>query len=91
MQFNNAMLSLNIYDVWRLFHPSEKKYTWCRHNPFVARWLDYILCDSIKFDNTIRCHVATLPDTDHREVIVEIQTTDIKRRHGCFSSQNPGT
>ena len=78
-EFNNAMLSMNVYDVWRLFHPGEKEYTWCKHNPFTARRLDYILCDSITFINTVGCDIATLPDTDHMAIIMEIQLTDIKR------------
>ena len=78
-EFNNAMYSMNVFDVWRLFHPGEKAYTWCRQNPFIARRLDYILCNTITFNSTIGCDIRTFPETDHRGVSIEIQLTDIKR------------
>ena len=58
----------NVFDVWRLFHPGEKAYTWCRQNPFIARRLDYILCNTITFNSTIGCDITTFPETDHTGV-----------------------
>ena len=40
--FNNFITDSELNDVWRLFNPGKKEYTWSRNNPFIARRLDYI-------------------------------------------------
>ena len=77
--FNDCVLKMGLFDVWRLFHQNEKEYTWYKQNPFIARRLDYILVNSSMFDNISSCDIISLPGTDHRGVICQLQLGGVKR------------
>ena len=77
--YNDCVLKTGLFDVWRLFHQNEKEYTWCKQNPFIARRLDYIIVNSSMFDNISSCDIISLPGTDHRGVICQLQLGGVKR------------
>lgn len=77
--FNNAMIQWETYDVWRLFHDGEKQFTWCKHNPFIARRLDYVLISSRLFDKVTCCDIVVVPNTDHRGVVMELKLDEVCR------------
>ena len=60
---------MGLFDVRWLFHQIEKEYTWYKQNPFIARWLDYLLVNYNMFDNISSCDAISLLSTDHRGVI----------------------
>ena len=49
LKFNDLLSDCDLHDTWRLFHPEDKEYTWCKRNPFVARRLNYILTKNYNF------------------------------------------
>ncbi len=77
--FDSMLSSLDVYDIWRLLHSEEKRYTWCKHNPFIARRLDYILVSEQLLSKIITCDITPAPHTDHDGVSLEIQLQEIKR------------
>ena len=48
-------------------------------NPFVARKLDYILCNSSLLDNVGSCEIIAVPDSDHRAVYLDLQLLEEPR------------
>ena len=86
--FHNVIYSHDLYDVWRLFHPQEKQYTWSKKNPFIARRLDYILSNSELFNRTIVANIHSLPSTDHRGCAITVKLTNCERGPGQWKFNN---
>ena len=77
--FNDFVTELGLVDVWRLFHGEDKQHTWSNVNaPWVARRLDYILCNEIMFDRIHSCEIVEVPNTDHKGVLLEFSSNDMK-------------
>ena len=79
MMFQNLTVNIGLNDVWRLFHPDEKEYSWSRKNPFTARRLDYILVSDNIYDKIIDCNIISAPHSDHRIVDMKYKVTHTQR------------
>jgi exonuclease III len=72
-QFNDTIDNLQLNDVWRMFFPEDKQYTWHRTNPFIARRLDYIFASDSAFTKVHGCGTLTVPSSDHKGVYCDLQ------------------
>ena len=72
--FNNFIHSLGLIDTWRFINKSTKEFTWSRVNPFTARRLDYIFCNQNAMSTLIGAHHKLIEVSDHKGVVVELQT-----------------
>ena len=77
--FHDMVLNCELNDVWRLYHPEEKVYTWSRKSPFTARRLDYLFTTDAIFDKSLACDIVSMPLSDHRLTEFKFKTTAIKR------------
>ena len=77
--FNDYQASWDVFDAWRMLHEEERQYTWHKRNPFVARRLDYILCNSSLLDNVGSCEIIAVPGSDHRGVCLDLQLLEEPR------------
>jgi exonuclease III len=72
-KFNDTIDKLQLNDVWRMFYPDDKQYTWHRDNPFIARRLDYIFASDSVFSNILNCGNLIVPSSDHKGVYCDLQ------------------
>ena len=86
--FNETMNSLNLHDVWRTFNGDEKEYTWNRFNPFIARRLDYCFVTDSILAHCVSCEHFSVPNTDHKCVVVELNNSDFVRGPGYWRFNN---
>ena len=86
--FNDLVAKCDLYDTWRLFHPQDKAYTWCRNKPFLARRLDYIFVNSNTFEKTIESSILSLSSTDHRGCSIVVKLSDMERGPGYWKLNN---
>ena len=86
--FRRAINNLSLTDVWRVLHDTEKAFTWCRYNPFIARRLDYIFTCKDMLQLSVNCEVLTVPTTDHKAVSLEICDSEFKRGPGYWRFNN---
>ena len=56
-EIREMMSNLNLSDAFRIFHPTTKKYTWHRKNPFQKARLDYFLVSSALLDLVGNCTI----------------------------------
>lgn len=89
-QFNNFIHINNLYDIWRLHNLENKEFTWSRviKGSLIARRLDYILVSDNTLDDTLECHIISLPTTDHRGVLIKLKTFSIARGPGYWKLNN---
>ena len=85
---NNFINIMSLTDVLRHFHPKEKEYTWCRHNPFIARRLDYCFVSEGILSSCTDCEHQFVPNTDHKAVVLNINDNDFKRGPGYYKFNN---
>ena len=86
--FKELISSLDITDVWRVFHDTEKEFTWCRYHPFIARRLDYCFADEDILQFCVSCEVVSAPNTDHKAVVLELNNNDFVRGPGYWRFNN---
>ena len=86
--FNSFLIDNGFYDVWRIFNPEIKEFTWSRRSPFLARRLDYILMSADLLDNAFESFILSVPSSDHRACVVGLRFTEVKRGGGYFKMNN---
>ena len=84
LSFRETVASLDLHDIWRTHHPLEKQYTWSRPNPFTARRLDYIFCDTYTLSKLSTSTIETFAHSDHKMVKITIKSNDFKRGPGYW-------
>ena len=87
-RFKEAVQALGLSDVWRIFNNNEKEFTWCRYNPFIGRRLDYCFASEDLLQYCVSCNIFSVPSTDHRAVIVEMNSSDFVRGPGYWRFNN---
>ena len=87
-KFKQLLEEHDLYDVWRMFHPQEKEFTWSKKYPFIARRLDYVLMNDELFDKTIESYLISIPYSDHRGCVALIKIANIERGPGMWKFNN---
>ena len=88
--FQNFTHVNDIFDSWRLFHDTQKDFTWSRvvRGKLIARRLDYIFTNDVVVDETLECNISSFPNTDHRGVILKLKTSMSPRGPGTWKMNN---
>ena len=76
---NKLLDELDLFDCWRIQNPDKKMYTWCKHNPFIARRLDYIFINTYLLPFCIQAGSINFGLSDHRAVSIKLDFTTFKR------------
>ena len=71
---------LGLCDVYRWFHPNERKYTWTRKTPLKKSRLDYFLATTQMTDVITDCNIKSSYRSDHS--IIELKICLSKFNHG---------
>ena len=87
-QLRETTSSLGVHDVWRVFHAEERDYTWSRHNPFIARRLDYCFASEEILPTVVSCEHLAISNTDHKAVLVELNENNFVRGPGYWHFNN---
>ena len=84
-KFNDFVSELGLVDVWRIFHNEDMQHTWSNVNsPYVARRLDFILCNELMLDRIHSCEIIDIPHTDHKGVLIEFCDHEMSRGPGYW-------
>ena len=80
------MDSHNLLDIWRLQHPDDKKFTWCRRVGSSFRWsrIDYFLVSEELFGKIVCNGISPAILTDHSLIHMELDTGVPKRGRGVW-------
>ena len=82
--FDSLKNEHELHGIWRNFHPNVKDYTWSKSNPFIARRLDYILCNTFANSKITRGEHLLLAGSDHKAVTVTIQMSNFVKGPGIW-------
>ena len=87
-KFNEALNRLGLYDAWRMFHPTEKDFTWNRFRPFIARRLDYCCVSDSIINSCVSCDHYGISNSDHKLVVLELNSDKTTRGPGYWKFNN---
>ncbi len=65
----HKVCNVDLLDSWRLFHESEKEYTWRHKSKNIMRRIDYIFVSKNIFQSIVNCEHIDIGNTDHRGVL----------------------
>ena len=85
---NETLNTLELTDVWRTHHPTEKGFTWSRLHPFIARRLDYCFLSENILPLCTTCEHLINTSSDHKAVSIELGDTTFKRGPGYWRFNN---
>ena len=77
--FQEAVAEVDLIDVWRMFNPEEKTFTWSINRPLVARRLDYAFSTEPVFDRITHSAIQSVPFSPHRSVELYYKISHIDR------------
>ena len=88
--FNDFIEWFDFNDIWREQNPKIKDYTWCRPDMTSARRLDYILTglNLCLPEYRMNTHFHTIALTDHRAVVLSLNTEETARGNSIFKIDN---
>lgn len=87
-QLNEMFIACDLFDVWRLFNPGIKEFSWSKKNPFIARRIDYVFTCATLFDRTTECCLLSVPFSDHRGCSVQLKLSEIDRGPSYWKFNN---
>ena len=80
--FNDVVNDLNMNDIFRIKHPTQKTYTWSRkklNQPMICRRLDYLFISDALIPYAFNVEIKNLGFSDHRAVILHADFATFKR------------
>jgi hypothetical protein len=86
--FNDFKNTCALNDVWRIFNPDLKEFSWSRKSNFVARRIDYCLASDKLLNQIVEGHMKSVPYSDHRYMYVEVKCSQIERGPGYWKFNN---
>lgn len=68
----------------------KKQFTWKRQHPYIARRLDYLLCNDIATGKCLdtQCQIVHFAKSDHDVVLVEIEPCPYSNGPGYWKMNN---
>ena len=87
-KFSEWTLNCQMADVWRCFHGDEKDFTWSKQNPFIARRLDYIFCNTDLLPSVVESKHEIVCGTDHKAVVATVRTKEFRRGPSYWKFNN---
>ena len=86
--FQTFINNFDLCDTWRMLNPKTKDFTWHRKNPFIARRLDYILCNNLSLPQVINVEHTYIPCSDHKAVVLKLKIEQFNRGPGIWKFNN---
>ena len=88
--FKTFIDKFDLHDIWRLHNPDVKDFTWSKkqNNLFLARRLDYILCNDFSLSSINSIEHNIICCSDHKAVVVTTQTSNFIRGPGIWHFNN---
>eukprot|EP00745_Piridium_sociabile_P005486 TRINITY_DN133858_c0_g1_i1.p1 TRINITY_DN133858_c0_g1~~TRINITY_DN133858_c0_g1_i1.p1 ORF type:complete len:182 (-),score=8.47 TRINITY_DN133858_c0_g1_i1:60-605(-) len=86
--FKHTIELLGLTDIWRLYHATEKDFTWARLNPFTARRLDYCFVSESILSDCTSCVHSFVTNSDHKAVVLDLNESDFIRGPGYWRFNN---
>ena len=84
-KFNDFLVGLGLLDVWRIFHAEDRQHTWSNvSSPWIARRLDFVLCNEMMFDRIHSCEIVEVPHTDHKGVLINFSAHKMSKGPGYW-------
>lgn len=84
----NVILSFNFADVWRIYNPNQRCYTWFRKNPVKKARLDYFLVSNELMSRIENCSIKPGYRTDHSMITLDIKLNDFIKGKGFWKFNN---
>ena len=81
---NNFLSEENWVDVWRLFNPERKQFTWHKKNPVIMSRLDYFFTHIGSVSLISNCEILPATISDHCPVVMSIQMINVPRGAGYW-------
>ena len=72
-KLQNFMESFQLNDVWRIYNPTTKRFTWRQNKPFIQSRLDYFLISTNLMQNVTQCDIKPSIKTDHSLLSLNIK------------------
>ncbi len=86
----NALIDIfDLIDVWRNFHPTERRYTWRQNNPLIQCRLDYFLVSNNLLEYVTKTDINPGLRTDHSSILLKLKlqkNPDRGRGHWKFNN-----
>ena len=82
--FNKCINEFQLNDLWRLEHPSLKRYSWKKYGDSLSRRLDYIFVSDSLVQFSQDSDIAFLGFSDHSAVSLVLDFTAFKRGPSTF-------
>ena len=78
----------NLADVYRDFHPDQKRYTWRKTHPLKQARLDFILISQSLVQKVQNCDILSSYKSDHSPVLLNLKCNDFKHGKGLWKFNN---
>ena len=82
------MSNYDLFDVWRIQHPSERQFTWRQKNPLKHGRLDFFLISSGLLNMSISSSISYGYRTDHSLINLSLKLSDITPGRGYWKFNN---
>lgn len=82
------MLSLNLVDIYREFHPNVNRFTWRKPNPMKQARLDFFLISASLLKEVKSSDIMTSYRSDHSPVYVSLKLNNFKHGKGLWKFNN---
>ena len=82
------MEEYQLSDVWRIYHPNKKRYTWHRHKPMIMCRLDRWLTSCNLLNIVCSCKISPGFRTDHSLITLVFKASHFKRGKGIWKFNN---
>ena len=80
----NIIHDFGLVDLYRYFHPDEKRYTWRRRNPLKQSRLDYFLVSSSLTDLVDKIDIKPGYKSDHSMIHLDLTISKFKMGKGTW-------
>ena len=80
----NAMENLDLCDVWRIFNPDTKRFTWRQRQPDIHCRLDFFLVSQTTLCNCIQTDIIPGFKTDHSMITLNLSVHSNPRGNGFW-------
>jgi len=75
----------NLYEIWRVKHPSAKTFTWRSNTkPFIFCRLDFFITSAKVLNDCTECEIGPGLNSDHSYVRLNIANNNVKRGRGFW-------
>ncbi|KAJ8028408.1 LINE-1 retrotransposable element ORF2 protein [Holothuria leucospilota] len=82
------MNELNLFDVWRVFHPTDVRFTWRQKSPLKQSRLDYLLASSGLLNTVLSTDISPGYRSDHSMISTSFKLCCVSLGRGYWKFNN---